>query len=135
MNRMSYVAHRGIQLLFADYSNNQPEEMIKAFSELGEILKEADENAVLLLEDVSNVRFNQDVVNVRKQLLMQYKNKLKKVAMVGVEGLKAIVHDDVQERVDIKLPTFETLDEAKDWLVKDEVEHPANMSREGNNAI
>lgn len=122
MNRISYLAHKGIQLLFADYSNYQPEEMIKAFFELGEILKEADENSVLLLEDVSNVRFNQDVVKARRALLMQYKGKLKKVAMVGVEGLRKIVHDDVQEKADIELPTFETLDEAEDWLVKDEFE-------------
>lgn len=124
MKRIGYTLHKDKQLLFADYSNSGPEEMNKAFAVLGEILKEADENSVLLLEDVSSVHFNRDCVNNRKLFLNQYKNKLKKAAMVGVEGLMIIAHETMQDELDIKLPAFKTLGDAKDWLVEDSADYP-----------
>ena len=128
MVKIEFITHQGETILMADFSNSSADEMIDNLKALGEILENQADHSLLVLENMTGVRFDSRVIEAGKQLWSRYKVKLRKIALVGIEGLKNIVRDDVSQTAQLDLPDFPDLETAKDFLVEKEVAFTENMS-------
>ena len=120
MERIKFINYKDHIILMADYSHSSPDEMFDLIELMSSILKDQSPGATLVLEDVTGVRFNSKVIDKRKLFWSQNKDRVKRTALVGVEGLLTIAHYDVESDTMMQLPTFPDLDSAKEWLIHDE---------------
>jgi len=118
MERIKFIQQSGKKLLFLDFSNCNVEELLEAIDEAKTIIKTQPENSLLILTDVTNARFNEEVSRKMKEFTTHNKPYVKESAVVGVIGLKKIILDAVMLFSNRKLHTFDTIEQAKDWLIK-----------------
>ncbi len=76
-------------------------------------------NSLLSLVHVKGSKFNAEAVDELKKLSMFLKPFEKKRAAVGVEGIQRVIYFAVIRFSDVELPLFDTLEEAKEYLVKE----------------
>lgn len=115
-----WIEHAGKKIFFADYSN---------FTDLESLKKEVDgataitmnepENSVLLLVDVTGTLGDPEFVDYIKDSAGKDEDNMKKVAVVGVSGYRRIFFRAVIQFLRWAVKTFDNMEDAKDWLVKD----------------
>lgn len=115
--RWYWIEHKGKRILVNDYSGLSVENVIKLIEE--NILKYGLEKNkdILLLVDVTGASFNTDVISQMNRIAKIIKPIIKKSAVIGVIGLKAIVLKTVNRVSNLGIEQFNSKDEAKDWLV------------------
>jgi hypothetical protein len=73
---------------------------------------------ILLLLNIEDSPMTADSVQFAKEKLSKYNTKLKKIALVGITGLKTIIVKGFEKsRGGVPEETFATEEEAKAWLV------------------
>lgn len=117
-NRVKFKAYKDHLILEADFSYCTKDEMLTAIDELGETLAEQSEGSTLVLKNVEGVRVDIGVINAMKEMWTKYKGKTKKVAICNLRGLQTIARDDVSMNVGIDLPSFDSLEEAREYLIR-----------------
>ena len=118
-NRINFRAYKDHLILEADFSYCMVDEMIAAIDELGKTLSGQSENSTLVLKNVEGVRVDIRAISAMKDMWAKYKDKAKKVAICNLHGLKTIARDDVSMNIGINLPSFDSLEEAREYLIKD----------------
>jgi hypothetical protein len=116
MERIKFIRHNGKEILFLDFSNCDVEELLKAVSASRKIIASRPGNSLLTLTDVTNARFNPEVSQKMKEYAAHNKPYVKASALVGIVGLKKIILDGVMLFSKRKFHTFDTVEQAKDWL-------------------
>jgi len=116
-----WMIHQGRRIMVADYANfalDLPalQTEINAVDEL--ICREPD-NSVLLAVDVSQTTTTVEVVEIFKQSSARTTRHLKKVAVVGVSGLRRMLLDVVSRYSGQEMVVFDNLESAKNWLVEE----------------
>jgi hypothetical protein len=114
-----YVTFRDHQVLLADCSDCSPEELAAVIDEVPKHVTKEPPNSVLLLADYSRSIFNKDTVEHLKVAAVFDKPHLKKAAWVLTENLPKALYDSVRTFSGREIPTFETRDEAMEYLVSD----------------
>lgn len=116
--RSEWISYQGDQILYADYSNLQEEHLAAAARETLRLLEEAVQRGdayILLLLNVSGVKFNDRLPDELSSLSGLRSQTSIYTAIVGLEGLP-------KKLVNLLLPDIELVDtvtEGKDWLVND----------------
>jgi hypothetical protein len=107
-------------MFFADYSNFTDLESLKTEVDYatGITIKEP-KDSVLLLVDVSGTLGDSELVDYIKESAQQDDDNMKKVAVVGVSGYRRIFLRAVIQFTRLAVKTFDTVEEAKDWLAED----------------
>jgi hypothetical protein len=115
-DRVSFIKHREKEILFLDFSNSQPHEVLQTIEDAKQLIKARPERSLLTLTDVTNARFNEQVGDQLKQFTAHNKPYVKAGAVVGVTGLKRIIFSAVVTFSRRNLETFDDLEQAKHWL-------------------
>ncbi len=115
-DRVSFITHREKEILFLDFSNSQPHEVLQTIEAAKRLISSRPERSLLTLTDVTNARFNQEVGDQLKQFTAHNKPYVKAGAVVGVTGLKRIIFSAVVTFSRRNLETFDDLEQAKHWL-------------------
>jgi hypothetical protein len=116
--RVHFIQHKGKQILLHDFSNLlRLEDTLAAIAESRALVRKQPLNSVLTLTDVTGSRFNREIVEALKELTKGNKPHVKAGAIVGMTGIQRVVYVAVTQFTGRRLPTFGSLEEAKDHLV------------------
>jgi hypothetical protein len=116
--RVRFIEHKGKQILYHDFSNLlKVDETLAAIEESRAIVRKQPLASVLTLTEVTGSRFNREVVEALKELTKGNKPHVRAGAIVGMTGIQRVVYVAVTQFTGRRLPTFTSLEEAKDFLI------------------
>ncbi|MDD4907894.1 MAG: hypothetical protein PHJ00_02415 [Candidatus Omnitrophica bacterium] len=117
MAKVEFVHYKEKEILLIDFSGT-PDDILPTIEAAKEVISKQPPNSLLTLTDVTDSKFNNDVREHLKTFVVHNKPHVKAAAVVGVTGLKKVLYTVVVQFSGRNLPAFDTLDEAKEWLVK-----------------
>ena len=117
--RIGFITHKGRQIFLVDCSNCSAEEQEKLVPVALPLLMAEPRGSVLLLVDFTGAKFDRNVVDRLKPVLVMDRPHLRRSAWVGAENLPRVFHDHLKIFSQRELPIFKTQEEALDWLVED----------------
>jgi hypothetical protein len=112
------INHGGKDLIYLDSSGCKLAELTPLVARAKRMIAGLDHGSALVLTNVENTQLTKETSALMKDLTTHNKPYVKASAVVGVEGLKQIVFNAVQAVSGRTLASFDTLEHAKDWLVK-----------------
>ena len=118
-DRIILIEHKEKPILYLDYSNFQTtDETIRAILDVNKYIKKLGYNEILLLVNVSNSNANEKiVVDALKQNAIIVKTYVKKAAVIGVTNKQEVILTIVNMFSNLGLKPFDSIDEAKNWLI------------------
>lgn len=118
MDRVNFITHQGKKILLIDFSNCKAEEVLATIEQAKAVIKRQPLNSLLTLTDSTGALFNDQVTAELKEYTAHNRPYVRAGAVVGITGLRKIIYDAVLLFSKRKLATFDSLEEAKNWLVK-----------------
>ena len=116
--RVKFIQHKWRQLLLLDFSCCSVHEAITTINDAEKTIRAQPQSSVLILTDVTDARYNLEVIEKLKQFADGNTPYVKASAVVGLDGLKKIVYNAVVMFTGRRLPVFEDVEKAKDWLIE-----------------
>jgi len=116
MNRVKFIWTGGKEILFLDFCGCTVKDFPSALEEAQKIIKTRPENSLLILTDVTNARFDEQVSVRMKEFTKHNKPYVKASAVVGVSGLKKIMLDAIALFSGRRFHLCDTVEQAKGWL-------------------
>jgi hypothetical protein len=117
----SFVEHKGKMIYYVDYSNIKTNEAflatIKQTNAFREKVRAEGKHDLLMLVDLTGSFVYGDVLEEIKKAGKITKELTAREAVVGITGGKKILLRIVQTITQMNLRVFDTIEEAKDWLV------------------
>ncbi|HWO88813.1 MAG TPA: hypothetical protein VNL98_06660 [Gemmatimonadales bacterium] len=118
-DRIRWIEHKGKRILLHDFSHiTNPFDVLPAVEASRAIVAVQPKGSLLALTDVTGSRFNKEIVDALKSLANHNKPFVKAGAVVGLSGLQRVVYVAITQFTGRRLPTFETAEQAMDWLVE-----------------
>ncbi len=117
-SRMKYVTHKGMEIEINDFTNLRGDRFASIIKANTQISLNSDKRDLLGIIDVSNSYINKETLNAFNESGEATKHLIAKTAVVGVTGLKKIFLNVVNKFTKLEAKPFDTIEEAKDWLVK-----------------
>lgn len=119
MTRVSLIQHRGVSIAYHDFTNiADHQEALEAFRQSAALVRAQPPASVLTLTNVEGSRFNKDILDGLKELTAGNKPFVKAACIVGLSGLLHVAYMAVMAFSGRQMPSFSSLEEAKDWLVQ-----------------
>jgi hypothetical protein len=118
-DRIQFIKHEGKEILFVDCSNCTPNELEKISRLVPSYVTQQPKGSVLLLADFTGAKFDRSAVEHMQQGMVYDRPHLKRSAYYGTDTLPDVFYKHLKTFSQRDLPTFETREEALDWLVKD----------------
>jgi hypothetical protein len=118
--KSKWIMHKDRKIFFADYSNfaDQHDSFKAEIDSVTAIIIEEPENSVPLLVDVRETQGTPGTVDVLKTPAMACKPHVLKAGVVGLTGYQRMILRTLSKLSGLPIMAFDTLDEAKDWLVQ-----------------
>ena len=117
--KVRFITHQGKPILFMDLSNIlNPDDAVPLLAENRRIVATQPPASLLTLTYVQGSRFNRRIVDDLRELVSHNKPFVKAGALVGMSQLMRVLYMTIQRFSGRNIPAFQTLDEAKDWLVR-----------------
>ncbi len=116
--RIRLIQYEGKNILHLDFSNCKAEEILNTITRAKKVIATYPEKSLLTLTDVTDARFNDTVTQEMKVFTAHNRPYVRAGAVVGVTGLKRIIFQAVIAFSGRKLSTFDSVEQAKQWLVK-----------------
>lgn len=117
------INHQGKEIYFIDYSYIETsDEFLKTLREAAvfrEKVKSMGKKDLLVLVDISGSYPNTEVFDELKKAGRIIREITRKEAIVGITGYKKILLQIIRTFTNLDFQVFETIEEAKNWLVKD----------------
>ena len=118
--RGRFVTHRGQQVLLVDLTDCTAEEVAALSRLVPTYTTKKPRGSVLLLADFTGARFDKAAIENLKQATVFDRPHLKRSAWVGTDSLPRIFYEHLKSFSQRDLPTFQTREEALEWLVAEE---------------
>lgn len=116
--RVRFIEHRGCRILFQDLSHlDNPADGVPLVAEFKAIVAAQPLRSVLAITYVAHSRFSKESADTLTDLVKHNTPYIKAGAVVGLKGLQKIIYVTVSQLAGRRVPAFDTIDEAKDWLV------------------
>lgn len=126
MEGYSKITYNGKTIFFSNYSifeshPNQKEKIIELLKFIQADLLKQPPDSVLLLANFSNLKFDMPILKLFKDSTELTSHIDKRIAIVGVTGLlKSGFNFVVGLNAKLPVKSFDTEQEAKEWLVKED---------------
>jgi hypothetical protein len=117
MDRVRFIEHKGKRILFVDFSNATPDQVLEAIDIARVTIKEEDKSSVLVLTDATNGRFDRRVTQALRDYASQNEPFVKASAIVGVSGMQKVILGALVMLTGRRFMLFDEMEKAKDWLV------------------
>ena len=119
MPEVSFITHKGVQILYEDFENAKRDEIIPWMEKTKDIIRSQPEKSVLGLVNVKGASFDLSITAALKEFVKGNEPYMICAAVYGVEGLKEVVFGSVLTVSGRKnLVLCKTLEEGKDFLVR-----------------
>jgi len=117
--RLRFVKHKGQAIFLIDFSHCKAKEMLLLLDQVRADVARHAPGSVLTLADFSGAQINKAVATKIKEVLVLDRPYVKKSAWVGTDNLPHVFYENFKSFSQRDLPTFETREEAMDWLVRE----------------
>jgi hypothetical protein len=117
--RWVWLNYKGKQILLSDYTGLSTSDIIFLSMENKRRYDAENKSNILLLVDVTGCPFDQNVVSSMHDIAKAIKPRVKKSAVVGVNGLKAVVLKTINRVSDLGIAPFKSREDALEWLIKE----------------
>ena len=111
------VTHKGKNIVVVDLSNTKPSENIELLSEIQPKIAAFPSKSVLALTDVTDAIFDSESSQALKDFASKNTPYMKASAVVGADGLRAVLLSTVRLFTKREIKAFSTREGAMDWLV------------------
>lgn len=119
--RVRFVEHQGKRILFHDFSSfTTSADALPAFEQSRLIVAAQPPRSLLTLTWVRGSRFDREVINAMRDLGIHNKPFVRHAAIAGLSGLQRVVFKTTQLLSGRTLKPFDSIEDAKDWLVTQE---------------
>jgi Holliday junction resolvasome RuvABC endonuclease subunit len=112
-----WETHKGKRFFFAHYDRQPVEEFRAEVVAVEEEIFKQPKGSVLLLMDTTGILITPEVLNLSKNTAMRAQPYLRKSAILGMTGARKSILDIVARFAGAKIMAFDTVEQAKDWLV------------------
>jgi len=117
--RVYWIEHKGVRILFHDFSNIQNvDEAVEVVRAAAGPMRSCPPGSVLALTNVSGSRFNKRVLDAVVELTRGNKPFVKASVIVGLSGLTRAAYIMVGRMTGRAIHAVNTVEEAKDWLAE-----------------
>lgn len=117
--RVYVVTHGGVEIMFLDFANvRRTGEALEAIAEARRAITTRAPNSVRTLTAVHDSLFNVEIARALWRLARADKRYVRAAAVVGVTGMQEAVLSLVSRMSRRLFRTFDTVEEAKDWLAE-----------------
>ena len=116
---IEWIDHKGKKILYINYSGLTKGEEIDQIEKATQILIDTKSKENLTLSDLRKALVDQDFVEKSKEKGKISKDYTKKAAVLGIDGVRKILLKAVNAFSGNPREPFSTMEDAKDWLVKD----------------
>ncbi|MGA9565473.1 MAG: hypothetical protein WBS19_08125 [Candidatus Korobacteraceae bacterium] len=121
MERILFLTFRNRQVLLADCSDCSPEELAAVIDEVPKHVTREPIGSLLVLGDFSRSTFTKETVEHLKLAAVFDRPHIKKAAWVLTQNLPRALYESVLTFSGREIPTFETREEALEYLVEDSI--------------
>jgi hypothetical protein len=119
LERILFLTFRNQQVLLADCSDCSPEELAAVIDEVPKHVTREPLGSLLVLADFSRSKFTKETVEHLKLAAVFDRPHIKKSAWVLTQNLPKALYESVLSFSGREIPTFETREEALEYLVED----------------
>ncbi|MGA8272542.1 MAG: hypothetical protein WB919_13365 [Candidatus Sulfotelmatobacter sp.] len=119
-HRLQFIKHKGHAVYLVDFSHCEAKEMLLLLDMIRADISRHEPGSMLTLADFTGAEVDKDVATRMKEVLVLDRPYVKRSAWVGTEGLPHVFYEHFKTFSQRDLPTFNTREEAMDWLVEDE---------------
>jgi len=117
--RIQFTEHRGKPILVVDLSHCGADHILTLLEEFRDKVASQPPDSLLVLADFTDASFDKSVITRMKELLVLDRPYVKHAAWVGTKSLPHVYYENFKSFSKRELPSFDTREEAMDWLVKD----------------
>jgi hypothetical protein len=119
MASVAFIEYKGKRILYEDYSESNPAEVMKLLDEAKTIIHSQPEGSVVALVNVKNTKFDRAITNAMKEFVKSNTPYIKVSAVYGMEGLMDVIFKGIVAFTGRKnLKVFNSIDDAKDFLAE-----------------
>ncbi len=118
MERVQFIQHKGKVILHINFAQCSAAEIFAVIEEAKAAIRTQVPGTALTLTDVTGACFDSTISQAMKGLVLHNKPYVTAAAIVGVTGLKQVIFNTVMRFSGRHLHAFESLGEAKDWLIR-----------------
>ena len=118
-NRLRFVTHKGQAIFLIDFSHCQEKDLIVLLDQIRSEVARHEPGTVLTLADFTGAKIDKEVATRIKEVLTLDRPYVKKSAWVGTEQVPHVFIENFKSFSQRELPTFETREEALEWLVEE----------------
>jgi hypothetical protein len=118
-DRVGFIDHKGKQVLVVDLTNCTPDEVTAAADQVVRIVTAQPDNSVLLMADFAGAQISRDAATRLKEATTYDRPYVRRAAWVHTGSLPKVFYEGIKTFSQREFPTFETRDEALDFLVRD----------------
>lgn len=115
-NRVQFITHRGVDILYIDWSGGAPWEIREAMHEAKGIIATQPRMSVRTLTNVNDVSMDNAATSMLKDYMAHNKPYVLAGAVVGLNDLKMIAFNLVNRVTGRSLRAMDDLEQAKEWL-------------------
>jgi len=117
--RLGFIKHKGQAIFLIDFSHCKGKEILLLLDQVRADVARNAPGSVLTLADFSGAQVDKAVATKIKEVLVLDRPYVKKSAWVGTDSLPHVFYENFKSFSQREIPTFETREEAMDWLVKE----------------
>lgn len=128
MGSISIINYENIRIVYNDMSEAKPKEVIDLCMQSEEVLERFPPQSAYVLVNVSNIRFNSQVVQMIKETTKHNSPFVKTTAVFGLEGFTKTLVKGVASFSNREMNVVETFEEGLALLHKKSVEMEEQIS-------
>ena len=116
MSRVNFINHKGVDILYIDWSSAAPWEIREAMHEAKRLIASQPRASVRTLTNVTDVTMDNATTEMLRDYMAANKPYVLAGAVVGLNDLKMIAFNLVNRVAGRNLRAMDDLEDAKDWL-------------------
>lgn len=117
--RLRFVKHKGQAIFVIDFSHCKANEILLLLEQAKAIIARHSPGSVLTLGDFTEAEVDRKVATRLKEVLTLDRPFVKRSALVHAESIPHVFYENIKSFSQREFPTFNTREEAMDWLVSE----------------
>jgi hypothetical protein len=117
--RLHFVKHKGHAIYVIDFSHCTAKEILLLLDMIRADISQHPPASLLSLADFTGAHIDKEVATKAKKILVLDRPYIKKSAWVGTKSLPHVYYENFKSFSQRDLPTFNTREEAMEWLVEE----------------
>ncbi len=115
--KVQVIPHKGKEIILIDISQITSEDIYPILEEAARLIRSGEQKSKLIMTDVTQAKYSKETSELMKDFTSKNTPYVKASAVVGAEGVQLILLQTLVFITRRELKTFNSREEAMDWLV------------------